>query len=135
MTLHCEKLGVLPLMLSLCMILAASPVWAGGPEALDELAAAYRPQPHGYPTGKEYARPDSSVPFRWHFFTEQVVPHCEEATMIAHSDPFNPLEGEGVEVAKKSGIQFDFVAEHVTQGKRALRVTFPAQAVKTGQAI
>lgn len=100
----------------------------------EELLAVYRTRPRDYPTGKGFARPDLQAPFRWHFFSEDAVPACADAQMAAETALYNPLEGQGVSVDAKSGVQFAFAAEHVTEGKQALRVDFPAAAIQAGTA-
>jgi len=104
-------------------------------DAMQKLVAVYRTAPQGYPEGKDergipYAQPDTSVWFRWHFYNDEAVRRFEDAKMLAHVDPFNPLEGQGVSVGRGTVPTFSFVAEHVTEGKQALRVDFPAEAVR-----
>lgn len=99
-----------------------------------ELLAAYAPKPPDYPAGKEYVRPDASAPFRWHFYHEGAVERCEDAKMRAHTDLLNPLEGEGAKAERGSPVKLTFAPDHATEGKQALRVEFPAAAVKAGKA-
>ena len=82
------------------------------PDALARLTAAYQPAPQGYPTGKDergmpYAQPDNSVWYRWHFYNDDAIQRFEDAKMVAHADPYNLLEGEGVSAA--DGVKFTFV--------------------------
>src|SRR5262249_23107794 len=102
---------------------------------LATLLAAYATAPQGYPAGKEYARPDVSVPFRWHFYHEGAIERCEDARMAVYADPFNPLEDRGIRTDTGSPVKWQFVTEHATEGKHALRVDFPADAVKDGKAV
>ncbi|MBI3987226.1 MAG: hypothetical protein HY343_09915 [Lentisphaerae bacterium] len=113
------------------------PAWTQNarPAHLDALLAAYATAPQGYPSGKEYARPDTSVPFRWHFYHEGAIERFDHARMAAHVDSYNPLEDRGVRSDKSSGVKWQFVAEHATRGQRALRVDFPAEAIRAGQAL
>ncbi|MBM4030416.1 MAG: hypothetical protein FJ291_01365 [Planctomycetes bacterium] len=117
-----------------CALLAPAARAAAPRERLAELLAAYAPQPQGYPGGKEFARPDTSTPFRWHFYHEGAIERFEDAQMRVHADPFNPLEGDGASVERGSPVKLAFVAEHATSGKQALRVDFPAAAVRAGKA-
>jgi hypothetical protein len=103
--------------------------------ALARLLAVYRTRPDGYPTGREYARPDTDAPFRWHSFSADAITAPADARMVLEAASYNPLEGEGVSADAPSGVKFAFVTEHVTQGKQALRVDFPAQAIKDGKAV
>jgi hypothetical protein len=102
--------------------------------ALAQLATVYATQPQGYPTAKEYAQPDLSVPYRWHYFRADALARHEDAAMLPHVDLYNGFEGEGVAVETGSPVKVQFVAEHVTQGKTALRADFPEASVKAGQA-
>jgi hypothetical protein len=118
------------------------PVFAGQPElaaddrgyeqAFARLVAEYATRPQDYPTGKEYARPDVSVAYRWHYFREAAVARHPDAAMLPHIDFYNPFEGDDVEAGNQVKVQF--VAEHVTQGKTALRADFSEASVKGGQA-
>lgn len=98
-------------------------------DSLDRLLAVYATQPQGYPAGKEYARPDTAVPFRWHGYHEGAVERFEKARMLPHVDLYNALEDEGVETDRTSPVKWKFVAEHATQGKQSLQVNVPAAAV------
>ena len=104
-------------------------------DALDDLIAVYATKPTGYPTGEQYARPDTSVPFRWHFYNPEAIAPFEDAKMDVHVAPYNALEGTGVKVGYRSPVKFAHVGEHVTEGKQALRVNFPEAEVKAGKAI
>jgi hypothetical protein len=44
---------------------------------LEHLLTVYATKPHDYPTGKDHARPDPTVPFRWHFFRDDVIGRFE----------------------------------------------------------
>jgi hypothetical protein len=103
--------------------------------ALARLLAVYATQPQGYPTAAEYARPDMSVPFRWHGYHEGAVAPYADARMVPHVDPYNPLEDGGVQADKASGVKWQFTPEHATAGKHALRVEFPRDAVQAGKAV
>lgn len=100
---------------------------------LAPLAAVYAPGPQDYPQGAEYARPDSSVPFRWHGFHDQAVKRHAKARMLAHVDPYNPIESEGITADK--GLGWEFVEEHATSGKKAVRVTFTPADIQAGRAL
>jgi hypothetical protein len=110
------------------LILIANPARAGFDEDLRALKAIYATRPQGYPTGKGHAQPDSATPFRWHGYHNDAVRRFDDAQMSAHVEPYNALEDEGVTADKP--VRFAFVAEHVTSGKKALRVEFPAEAVR-----
>jgi hypothetical protein len=103
-------------------------------DTLELLRAVYATAPQDYPSSKDFAQPDRTVPFRWHFYHDGAVARGDKAKMATHVDPYNPLEGDGVSADPKSGIKLTFVAEHVTQGKQALRVDFPAAAIQAGKA-
>ncbi|MBM4038808.1 MAG: hypothetical protein FJ290_09860 [Planctomycetes bacterium] len=113
-------------------LLAALSAPAG--ERLAALLDAYAPKPQGYPTGQQCARPDTSAPFRWHFYHEGAVERFDDAKMRLHADPFNPLDGEGPKADPRSPVKLAFVAERATEGKQALRADFPASAVQAGKA-
>jgi hypothetical protein len=119
----------LPLLLS-CPLNAAD-----RDSLLEKLIAAYRTGPQGYPAGKDYARPDTSVPFRWHFFHDGALEHFEDAPMLSHVDPYNPLEDRGVRIDRDSPLKWKFVADHAPEGKHSLQVEFPAKAVAAGKAL
>ena len=68
----------------------------------------YKTAPQGYPTGKDargipYATPDTSVPFRWHFYNDEAIERFEDAKMDVHVEPYNPLEGKGAVVQTRGG--------------------------------
>lgn len=102
---------------------------------LDWLLAVYATRPQGYPDDKAHARPDTSVPFRWHFYHEGAVEPFADAGMLPHAEVYNPLEGEGVEADPKGRVAWKFVKEHATRGGQALRVDYPADAIKDGKAV
>jgi hypothetical protein len=95
-----------------------------------DLLAAYAMQPQGYPTGKEYARPDTNVPFRWHFYHDDAIESFAEAKMLPHVDSFNPLEDQGVTTERDSPVKWYFVSQHATEGDHALQVDFPAETIR-----
>jgi hypothetical protein len=101
----------------------------------EKLLAVYRTQPQGYPPGKEYAQPDLSVPFRWHFYHDGAIERFDDAKMRLHADPYNPLEDQGVRVERDSPVKWKFVPERATEGKHSLQVDFPAQAIAAGKAV
>jgi hypothetical protein len=97
------------------------------------LLAAYATAPQGYPAvrpgspqaEKEYARPDTAAPFRWHFYNDEAIQRFEDAKMDIIADIYNPLEGAG---AGANG-QVEWVTEHVTCSQKAMKVTFTNGAV------
>lgn len=107
---------------------------------MEKLLAAYRTAPQGYPSGRDergtaYAKPDTSVWFRWHFYNDQAIERFENARRAAHVEPYNPLEGQGASAPPGSLVKLAFVAEHVTQGKQALRMELPAAAVAANKTL
>src|SRR5205823_4667882 len=112
--------------------LAARADDVGVVEGLRTLKGVYATRPQGYPTGKRHAEPDRAAPFRWHGYRDGAVRRWEEARMGVHVEPYNPLEDAGVSAERP--VEFDFVAEHVTSGRKSLRVRFPAAAVRAGSA-
>src|SRR5438034_208641 len=108
---------------ALLIVLAGLPARADdAAEGLRALEKVYATQPHGYPAGRGDAQPDTSVPFRWHGYGEDAIPRCEDARVDVHAEPYNPLEDAGVSADKP--VRFEFVAEHVTSGRKALRAEF-----------
>jgi hypothetical protein len=87
-----------------------------GESQQQNLLAAYFPTPSGYPSGAEYAQPDLSVPYRWHYFREDAVASHADSKMTRFTGSYNPLEDSGV--SSYNGATFSFVDEHVTEGKR-----------------
>src|SRR5438034_53507 len=83
-----------------------------GTEHLQALKSVYATRPQDYPTGRGYAQPDSSVPFRWHGYRTDAIRRCEDAWMSVHVEPYNPLED--TDVSADAPVRFRFVAEHVT---------------------
>jgi hypothetical protein len=108
--------------------LAALPARADLDEDLSALKAVYATRPQGYPTGTGHAQPDSAAPFRWHGYHDDAIRRFDETKMSMHAEPYNPLEDEGVTADKP--VRFAFVAEHATSGKKALRMEFPAEAIR-----
>lgn len=108
--------------------LVAFPACAGLDEDLRALTAVYATLPQGYPTGKGLAQPDGAAPFRWHGYHDDAIRRLDDAKMSTHVESYNPLEDEGVSADKP--IRFAFVAEHVTSGKKALRLEFPVGAIR-----
>ena len=113
------------------MFAAMSVVCAEDDDPLKTLITVYKTAPQGYPEGRDergipYAKPDASVWFRWHFYNDEAVQRFDDAKMDRVSQSYNPLEGQGVTVPQGSGTRFAFVSEHVTEGKQALKVDFPA---------
>jgi hypothetical protein len=102
---------------------------------IERLKAVYATRPQDYPTGKEYARPDLSAAFRWHFYHDGAIERFADAQMRPHVESYNPLEGQGVRAEKDGAVQWQFVAEHATAGRQALRVVFGQQAVQSGRAV
>lgn len=120
-----------------CLLCAAGTGWSA--DAMQDLLATYKTAPQGYPKGKDergipYAQPDTSSWFRWHFYHEGALERFDDAEMVPVVHAYNALEGEAVQTAQRSPVQFAFVAEHATAGKQALKVTFPAAAIQAGQA-
>lgn len=98
------------------------------------LRAAYATQPQDYPTGKEYARPDTTVPFRWHFYHEGAIERSSDAVMRVHTDSYNLLEDKGVRTEQGSPVKWQFVSEHATAGKKSLCVEASGDAIRLRQA-
>ncbi|HYF50931.1 MAG TPA: hypothetical protein VEJ63_16065 [Planctomycetota bacterium] len=108
--------------------------WVHSEDAAQKLSDAYAPKPFGYPAGKEYAQPDASVYYRWHFYNDDAIERFEDAQMLTHVDKYNPLEDKGVSVAQGMEAKFAFVEKHATEGKFALQADFPAAAIQKGKA-
>ena len=121
--------------LTICLCVLASAARAGDPKGLDALLSAYATKPHGYPAGKQFAWPDTSTPFRWHHFHDGAIERFEDAKMLPHVDPYNPLEGEGVQAEPQSGVKVQWTQAHRTEGILALQITVPAAAIRAGNAI
>src|SRR4029453_13371892 len=51
-----------------------------------------------------------------------------------HVKSYNPLEGEGIGRPEKYTAETRFVADHATEGSKALRIDFAAAAVEAGKA-
>src|ERR1051325_1823287 len=88
-TMHCR------LSCCLALIFLAASSNAEEPKGLAELRAVYATAPYGYPADKAFARPDVSVPFRWHHFHDGAIERFDDARMSIHTAVYNPLEGEG----------------------------------------
>jgi hypothetical protein len=99
---------------------------------LQALKAVYATRAHGYPSAAGDAQPDGTAPFRWHGYHAAAIDRHDKATMHMHVEPYNPLEGTGVSATKP--VRFDYVADHVTEGEKALRVQFPAEALRSNNA-
>lgn len=119
----------------LALVLPGTCLAAPGEDALASLLGSYATRPRDYPSGKNVATPDLAVPFRWHGYHEGAVAPFADARMLPHTDLLNPLEGEGVSVAPGSLVKFRFVEEHHTQGKQALRLDCPGQAIQGRKAV
>ena len=63
------------LLAAFLVILCAFPAVAAE-SALRDLLAVYATTPQDYPTGKEFARTDVTVPFRWHSFHADARSSC-----------------------------------------------------------
>jgi hypothetical protein len=101
----------------------------------DQLIAAYRTAPQGYPKGRQYAPPDTSDWFRWHWYNDDAIERYEDVEMLTHVEPYNTLEGGDVSVDYRSTVSFEFIREHTSIGKRALKVRFPESAIKNEHAV
>jgi hypothetical protein len=99
---------------------------------LRALKEVYATRPRDYPAGKGHAQPDTTVPFRWHRYRDDAIARHEDARMNAHTDPYNPLEDSGV--TAEPTVRFTFVTDHVTHGKKSLRVEFPAASIRANRA-
>lgn len=103
------------------------------------LIAAYRTAPQGYPEGQDergvpYAKPDTSVWYRWHFYNSEAIKRFDQVSMASHVQPYNDLESDGVKLPYRSPVKFAFVPDHVTKGEKALKVTYVAAAFQRGTA-
>jgi hypothetical protein len=105
-----------------CQLLLWAAIAAACLQAQSEMAdllQAYATSPDGYPTGKEFAKPDLSVPYRWHSYNKEAIERFDDAKMAVHVEPYNPVEDGGVAVPGGSGAQFKLVSEHAAKGAKS----------------
>ncbi len=129
------------IIISLFLILSLGLVFSRGTKSvqagqLDDLVNAYKYQPQGYPTGAEYAQPDTSVLYRWHFYRDDAIAKNEDAQMTTQSDEFNPIEDTGVLASDWQNVygQVVYVSSHVTNGAKSAQISFSGATIQSGKA-